>query len=70
MLDQETIEKISNLDDLEKIQLIEWLMDNLDQPDPQVEKEWIKESEKRYQAFKKGQVKKISLEEINLKFKS
>ena len=70
MLDQETIDKISKLDDLEKIQLIEWLMDDLDQPDPEVEKQWIKESEKRYQAFKKGHIKKISLEEITFRFKS
>jgi hypothetical protein len=68
MLDQETKEKIGKLGDLEKIQLIEWLMDDLDRPDPEIEKQWIEESEKRYLAFKKGLVKKIPLEEISTRF--
>jgi hypothetical protein len=68
MLDQEIKEKTGKLGDLEKIQLIEWLMDDLDRPDPEIEKQWIEESEKRYLAFKKGLVKKIPFEEISTRF--
>jgi len=39
-------------------------MDDLDIPDPDVEKLWIEESEKRYKAYKEGKVKGIPLEVI------
>ena len=56
-------EQALKLTDLEKIRLIEMLMDDLDRPSPQVEKLWIEESEKRYKAYKQGKVKDVCFEE-------
>ena len=47
MLTDEIQEEVLQLSDLEKIHLVEMLMDDLDIPDPDVEKLWIEESEKR-----------------------
>ena len=68
MLTHDIQEKVRNLPDLEKIHLIEMLMDDLDVPDPDVEKLWIEESEKRYKAYKEGKVKGIPLEAIKGKY--
>lgn len=68
MLTYDIQEKVRNLRDLEKIHLIEMLMDDLDVPDPDIEKLWIEESEKRYKAYKEGKVTGIPLEAIKGKY--
>lgn len=68
MLTYDIQEKILQLSDLEKIHLVEMLMDDLDIPDPDVEKLWIEESEKRYKAYKEGKVNGIPLEVIKGKY--
>lgn len=68
MLTHEIHKEVLKLDDLEKIRLIEMLMDDLDRPSPAVEKQWIEESEKRYKAYKEGKVKGIPLEVIQERY--
>jgi putative addiction module component (TIGR02574 family) len=68
MLTHEIQQQALKLSDLEKIHLIEMLMDDLDRPSPQVEKRWIEESEKRYKAYKEGKVKGIPLEVIQERY--
>ena len=57
-------EKALNLKPIEKIHLIEKMLESLDKPDPEIEKEWIAESEARYTAYKKGEIKAIPFEKI------
>ncbi|HEX9970743.1 MAG TPA: addiction module protein [bacterium] len=68
MLTHEILEEVLRLSDLEKIRLIEMLMDDLDRPSPNIEKLWIEESEKRYKAYKEGKVKGIPLEVIQERY--
>ena len=68
MLTFDIQEKVRNMSDLDKIHLIEMLMDDLDIPDPDVEKLWIEESERRYKAYKEGKVKGIPLEAIKERY--
>ena len=68
MLTHEIQEEVLKLGDLEKIRLIEMLMHDLDRPNPNVEKLWIEESEKRYKAYKEGKVKGIPLEVIQKRY--
>ena len=49
---------------LQKLKLVEFLLKNLDQPDPNVEKAWAKESERRVAAFKAGKTKTYSMHEV------
>lgn len=48
----------------ERFIVIEALITSLDIPDPQIEKEWAKEAERRLQAYKKGKLKTISFEDM------
>jgi putative addiction module component (TIGR02574 family) len=68
MLNREIQEEALKLGDLEKIRLIELLMDDLERPNPDVEKLWIQESEERYKAFKEGKVKGIPFELIEKRY--
>lgn len=52
----------------EKAELIEMLMNNLDKPDPEIEKIWIKESEDRIKAHKAGKTKSIPYSEIKKQY--
>ncbi len=61
----ETLRKeILNLKALERVHLVEILLESLDKPDVEVQKIWIEESEKRYDAYKAGRIKASSYEEI------
>lgn len=46
------------------IYLVGKLLSNLDKPDPEIEKAWIKEAEKRFVAYEKGEHKAIPLEKV------
>lgn len=56
--------KALNLLHPERLQLIEWLAESLDQPDERIERIWAEEAEKRYEALVAGKVKTIPLDEI------
>ena len=49
---------------LDRIHLVENLLNSLKEPDPRIEKAWAIESEKRIAAYKNGKIKTISLEEF------
>ncbi len=48
----------------ERFIVIEALINSLDVPNPQIEEEWAKESERRLKAYKKGKLKTISFEDM------
>ena len=59
------IEKQSlKLSPVDKIHLVEKLLSSLDKPDPEIERTWIKESEARFAAYEKGELKTIPLEKV------
>ena len=68
MSTKELEEKALNLKPIEKIHLIQKMLESLDNPDPEIEKEWIAESEARYNAYNEGKLKAIPLEEIKKKY--
>lgn len=56
--------EIRRLRAFQKIQLIDFIYESLDKPDLDVQEEWIKESEKRFDNYKTGKVKSYSYEEV------
>ncbi len=56
--------EIRRLKASQKIQLIDFIFESLDKPDLDVQEEWIKESEKRFDNYKTGKVKSYSYEEV------
>ncbi len=66
-----TIEQnILKLSPAKRILVIETILKSLDEPNPQIERAWIIESEKRYSAFKKGKIKAISLDNLKKRIRS
>ncbi|MDD5773845.1 MAG: addiction module protein [bacterium] len=61
---KQIISKALNLKPAEKSIVIEALMKSLDVPDPEIEKIWADEAEKRLKAYKAGKLKTVSLEEM------
>ncbi len=51
--------KIMGLKPTERIRLVEAILYSLDKPDSDIEKSWIAESEARYEAYKRGELKAI-----------
>ena len=52
------------LDVVDRVHLAEIVLDSLDKTDGQIEKIWVRESEARYQAYKEGSIKGISLRHL------
>ena len=57
------IETLS-LNPADKICLVEMLLDSLKNSDPEIEAAWVAESERRYAAYKRGEIKGSTLEEM------
>ena len=62
------LESAKMLNPIEKLQLIEALLESLDKPDSEIEKIWIKEADERYQAYKRGELKSTGWEEIKKRY--
>ena len=59
------IEKsILQLSFAQRIRIVENILESLHKPDPEIERAWIAESEKRFSDFKKGKIKAIPYETI------
>ena len=53
----------------ERAELIDKLLVSLDKSDHEIEKQWAKEAEDRIDAYDKGKIKAISLEEVLKKYR-
>ena len=53
----------------ERAALIDKLLVSLDKSDHEIEKQWAKEAEDRIDAYDKGKIKSISLEEVLKKYR-
>ncbi len=67
MLAEEIEKNALKLDVVKRIRLVETLLDSLDKTDPEIEKGWVRESEKRYQAYREGRVRGVPLAQIRKK---
>ena len=60
----EIIKEAINLKPQEKYLIIESLILSLNEPDKDIEKIWIEESQKRLDEYKDGNLKTLSFEEV------
>jgi len=59
------IEKsILQLSPIQRLRIVDNILASLDKPDPEIERAWGQESDRRLTAYKNGKVKGISLETI------
>ena len=70
MINEELQQQVLGLKALEKIHLVEFILESLDKPDLAIQEKWIEESEKRYDAYKAGNIKALSYKEVLNKIKN
>ena len=66
MSSKEIIKNAMKLSPQEKILVVDSILKSLDEPDKEIEKIWLEESERRLKLFRQGKLKGIPLEEITL----
>ncbi|MEE4354910.1 MAG: addiction module protein [Desulfococcaceae bacterium] len=62
--------QIEYLSDIEKLQVIDILLTNLDNPDPEIDKFWAEESRNRWIAYKEGNAETVSYSEVMSKYRN
>lgn len=61
--------KLDELSDNEKLLVLNYLVLELDRPDPEIDKAWIKESLRRQKEAHSGKTKLLSHEDVFRKYK-
>lgn len=69
IISQELYQQINQLPPLEKLQLAEQLLADLDLPNPEIDAIWYEEAQKRWQAYKAGDLKTVNYESVMQKYK-
>jgi len=66
---KDILKEAIQLEPTEKAKLVDQLITSLDRPDKDMDKLWAEEAESRYDAYKQGKLKAVSLEEVLSKYK-
>jgi putative addiction module component (TIGR02574 family) len=61
---QELISQALKLDPAERFAVVDQILRSLDRPDPEIDRIWLEEAERRLRAYREGKVKGIPAEEI------
>ena len=59
--------EIHGLPDVEKLQLVDTILADLDRPDPEIDRVWAEEARKRWAAYKAVQVPTVPYETVMAK---
>ena len=62
-------QEIHDLPDVEKLQLVDAILTDLDKPDPEIDRVWAEEARKRWSAYKAGKVPTVSYESVMAKYR-
>jgi putative addiction module component (TIGR02574 family) len=54
----------------ERLDLVDDILASLDEPAPGIDQLWAKEAEERLAAYRRGEIKAISLEEVLAKYRA
>lgn len=58
------------LTSVSRAELVDLLFDTLDQPDPSLDALWLKEVEDRIEAYERGEIKAIPVQEVMARYRS
>jgi putative addiction module component (TIGR02574 family) len=56
--------EIHSLSDIEKLQIVDSILTDLDKPDPVMDRIWAEEARKRWVAYKEGRIPTVSYQEV------
>ena len=60
----EILEKVLRLPPEERFVIVEGLLKSLDVPDPDLDRVWAEESERRLKAYREGRLAAVPIEEV------
>jgi putative addiction module component (TIGR02574 family) len=63
------IEQLITLPDLDRLQIVDYLLESLDIPNQEIERLWVAEAQDRYAAYTRGELKAIPMEDVFGKYK-
>ncbi len=61
--------EIQSLSDIEKLQLVDAILADLDKPDPEIDRVWAEEARKRWAAYKAGRIPTVSYQEVMKRYR-
>jgi putative addiction module component (TIGR02574 family) len=59
--------EIRSLPDIEKLQLVDAILEDLVKPDPEIDRIWAEEARKRWNAYKAGRALTLSYDSVMAK---
>ena len=62
--------KIKSLPDVEKIELVDAILMQLDKPDPEIDRVWADEARKRWKAYQSGSVETVPYDRVMDKYRT
>lgn len=62
-------QEVHSLSDVEKLQLVDAILTDLDKPDPEIDGIWAEEARKRWAAYKEGRIPTVSYQEVMEKYR-
>ena len=68
-IQKEIKQKLDHLSDNEKLVVVNYLLEELDKPDPEIDKAWAKEAVRRQKEMRSGKVKTLSHDDVFGKYK-
>jgi len=69
-INNKLMENIQSLSDIEKLELVDSILMQLDKPDPEIDRIWAEEARKRWQAYKSGKLETVSYELVMEKYRA
>lgn len=63
------IREVTSLPPLDKLQVVDYLLESLDMPDTEIEMLWAEESSRRWEGYKSGEIGSVSADEVFEKYK-
>lgn len=60
-------QEIHSLSDVEKLQIVDAILADLDRPDPAMDRIWAEEARKRWSAYKEGRIPTVSYDDVMAK---
>ena len=66
---EKIVSEIHDLSDVEKLHLVDVILNDLDKPDPEIDHIWAEEARKRWASYKKGQMLSVSYQDVMKKYR-
>jgi putative addiction module component (TIGR02574 family) len=63
------VSEIRGLPDSEKLRLVDAILSDLNKPDPEIDRVWANEAQRRWAAYKDGRIPTVSYEDVMAKYR-